>query len=262
MTIISDCLPTSAGVFRFEFTPNGDDLIAALTDGTLAQFSVNQRQQTSSVKASDSMLLDVSITNSSFLTSDNNGHVMLLDRASSSLIQTRDVHHLPYTNEGCEVWTCSFLNDTMYASGGEDAFLKIWDYRSDSKVAELKHFESGVTFVAPSKSDTDKIYTGSYDEHCRIFDTRNFSQVYKEIKLPGGVWNIEQGENDLLAACMYGGWTSMTNELEITSQDVDSGKQLLYGATMNKKYIAYVTFNDYRVTARQQGVTAVGKQMK
>uniref|UniRef100_A0A1I7YQR3 WD_REPEATS_REGION domain-containing protein n=1 Tax=Steinernema glaseri TaxID=37863 RepID=A0A1I7YQR3_9BILA len=133
--------------------------------------------------------------------------------------------------------------------------LKLWDLRSTEKPTTVnKGFEAGVVFIEPFGSE---IFTGSYDDHIRVFDERNLSVPLREAKLNGGVWQVNRIRGDdfrLICACMYGGWQIIDPEsLETIAQNQDIGKDLLYGASAvcleeNKYSVACCTFNNYTVT--------------
>lgn len=242
-----DIITTSAGVFRFQFL--SDRIVSALTDGSLSIASLPQKTTLSSFTVSDNMLLDVSLlSGSTALTSDNSGRLFLADLDTEVVTASWNAHKLPYTGQGCEVWTCSFLSSSLCVSGAEDATMCLWDLTSHTKVAQSKVFGSGVVFTAPRGDNS--ILTGSYDEHVRLFDKRNLKSIVKEIKLPGGVWNIEQlSDGRCICACMYGGWVILDDDFNVIKKDEQSGSELLYGATLINSTLAYVTFNNYTVTS-------------
>ncbi|KAK6741622.1 hypothetical protein RB195_009472 [Necator americanus] len=269
-----------AGVFRFDFLkPNV--VIAAVTNGSLFTTTFDDSPSTASIHVSDEMLLDVSSPSLTSYVSctDKAGYAHMIDVDTETVISTWKAHSLPYTDTGCEVWTCS-LNDTLLCTGGEDAVLKVWDIRSQTMVQRLNEFNAGVTFsnwkkdnviqishttiiyVSHSKvsflcaknSCPQVIITGSYDQHIRLFDMRKSKESLKAIETSGGVWHIEDYQNARkqyrVAACMYGGWTLLDENFDIIKADDKAGQELLYGVTMaNENLLIYTTFNDYKVTA-------------
>lgn len=244
-------IPTSAGVFRFDFrTPS--TVVAALTDGSLVVQKIEEPTSSDTTPVSSDMLLDLGLSDSSLvITTDNKGHAYLVDLNTSLIVSTWLAHSLPYVpGEGCEVWSCAVTPDAQtVVTGGEDGSMKLWDARSRTQIAQSKIFEAGVVFVDFPTADTEQILTGSYDEHFRIFDRRNLKNVLKEKKLSGGVWNIEQNPSDYCISCMYGGYSILNKDtLEVIHENRDVGANLLYGATkMSDNSVIFCTFNDYLV---------------
>ena len=104
----------------------------------------------------------------------------------------------------------------------------------------------GVTSIIPhpSPSHPNVIFTGSYDEHFRIFDIRKpATPIFEEILLPGGgVWKLKIKPNNnhqnrgdssyrLLAACMHAG---------VTYMDVDSNLNVLKSNVAYKEHESFV----------------------
>ncbi|PAV88903.1 hypothetical protein WR25_02749 isoform B [Diploscapter pachys] len=242
-------IPKAAGVFRFEYL-SSSRLISALTNGSLSIDDLNAKSD--DIPVCDNMLLDVSPLDGVAFTSDNKGNAYVVDLNSETLVSSWLAHQLAYSNDPCEVWTCSLRKGNVGCTGAEDETLKIWDTRSRTLVSQCKLFEAGVTFS--QWIDENQILTGSYDEHIRVLDTRNLKQEVHKIKANGGVWNIEidldKGSNPLyLVSCMYGGWMLMNSNFDILKQNEEAGKQLLYGATIiNSNKLIYTTFNDFTVS--------------
>ncbi|KAK6044423.1 WD domain, G-beta repeat protein [Cooperia oncophora] len=126
----------------------------------------------SSLPVAEDILLDVSSPSPSNHVSctDKMGFAYVVDLGTGIVIASWKAHSLPYTDTGCEVWTCA-QKDTTVCTGGEDATLKVWDARSHSVVQRFSEFEAGVTFS--DWQDDNLILTGSYDQHIRLFDMRN-----------------------------------------------------------------------------------------
>ncbi|CAI5446023.1 unnamed protein product [Caenorhabditis angaria] len=242
-------ISTSAGVFRFDFR-NESQVIAALTDGSLAVQNIDGSKESENIPVSSDMLLDLALSDSSLTaTTDNKGMAYVVDLNTSLVVSSWLAHSLPYVtdNQGCEVWSCTMnKSGDLVATGGEDASMKFWDVRTRTSTGQCKLFEAGVVFV--DFWDDNQLITGSYDEYVRILDRRNLKQSVNEKKLSGGVWNIERSDDKLCVACMYGGYMILDQNLETVRKNEDAGRNLLYGATlMADDNVIYCTFNDYLV---------------
>ncbi|WKX98194.1 hypothetical protein Q1695_013682 [Nippostrongylus brasiliensis] len=248
---IGQCIRTPAGVFRFDFL-EPSIIIAAVADGSLFTTSINETECSDTISVCEDVLLDVATVPESNVVSctDKSGRVHLVDVVPGKVVTSWDAHVLPYTNSGCEVWTCA-MRENLLCTGGEDGILKIWDLRSHSFVQQCRRFDAGVTFTSWIQSHS--ILTGSYDQHIRLFDVRNTKEPLIYVKTNGGVWHVENceygGTQHYLASCMYGGWALLDGDFKTIKSDETAGEQLLYGATkINDQYLMYVTFNDFTVT--------------
>ncbi|WKX98193.1 hypothetical protein Q1695_013682 [Nippostrongylus brasiliensis] len=213
---------------------------------------VDETECSDTISVCEDVLLDVATVPESNVVSctDKSGRVHLVDVVPGKVVTSWDAHVLPYTNSGCEVWTCA-MRENLLCTGGEDGILKIWDLRSHSFVQQCRRFDAGVTFTSWIQSHS--ILTGSYDQHIRLFDVRNTKEPLIYVKTNGGVWHVENceygGTQHYLASCMYGGWALLDGDFKTIKSDETAGEQLLYGATkINDQYLMYVTFNDFTVT--------------
>jgi len=251
-------IPTSAGIFRFTLL-DSNTVLACLTNGKLVRVDISNGAVC--FESSDPLSTDMLLTSSQspsgdkILTSDNVGHVIVADSSDFQLISSWVAHKLPFVNTPCEVWSSCWLDDSRICSGA-DGTMKFWDLRThEAPTSIYKGFEAGVVFI--DRIGESEIFTGSYDEHLRVFDQRNVSKPLRESKLNGGVWQVNRIPGDdfrLIAACMYGGWQIIdANSLETIGENRDIGKDLLYGASAvcseeNKFSVACCTFNNYTVT--------------
>ncbi|KAK5969785.1 WD domain G-beta repeat protein [Trichostrongylus colubriformis] len=248
---IVHCITAPAGVFRFDFlAPNV--IIAAVTSGSLWITSITDSPSNSAINVAEDLLLDVSAPSLSnhVCCTDKMGSAYIVDVAASTVIANWRAHSLPYTDTGCEVWTCA-QHENLVCTGGEDATLKVWDTRSQSAVQTFKQFEAGVTFS--EWQEDNLLLTGSYDQHIRLFDMRNNREALKTAEMNGGVWHIENceraGMRCYLASCMYGGWALTDENFDVIRSDKNAGEQLTYGVTvLNENSLAYTTFNDFKVS--------------
>lgn len=121
--------------------------------------------------------------------------------------------HTLFTNPS-EVWSVGFVGDNGNAimSGGDDGSAKLWDVRSTSRPMQvLKHFNAGVTVIAPHPRQHNLVACGSYDETVCLYDVRYLSSrkpLGHSGPLGGGIWRIKwhpYDDNRILVAAMHGG---------------------------------------------------------
>lgn len=123
--------------------------------------------------------------------------------------------HTMFTSPA-EVWSAAFVGghrDTnMVMSGGDEGNLKLWDIRNTNRPTQvLKHFEAGVTVVAPHPRQPNLVACGSYDETICLYDIRYLSPqkpLGRSAPLGGGIWRIKWHPIDdcqMLVAAMHGG---------------------------------------------------------
>jgi len=114
-----------------------------------------------------------------------------------------------------EVWSAGFVGGAgtdMVMTGGDDGSLKLWDLRSTNRATQvLKHFDAGVTVVAPHPRLPNLVACGSYDESICLYDIRYLSPkkpMGHSGPLGGGIWRIKWHPVDdcqMLVAAMHGG---------------------------------------------------------
>lgn len=162
--------------------------------------------------------LDWNHDGSSVLSSDSKGGLSLHNlREDGSLykLQTIKNSHTIF-NSPSEVWTCAFSstnNNTVY-SGGDDGFLRAWDLRTNTKIADIgmREFEGvGVTCLSVHPNIPHLLAAGSYDEKIRFYDDRMLlakKNTLARLNCNGGVWRIKwhpTQSNMLLVAAMHHG---------------------------------------------------------
>lgn len=144
--------------------------------------------------------------------------------------ETLDSSHL------LECWTGAFgeagPSQNVVFTGGDDAKLIAHDLRTNGQIwaTNHRHHEAGVVLVlCPGDSWLlhlpSTLWTGSYDDHLRVFDLRKLDtdegpalfpsllpQELHKVNLSGGVWRLipapssANGPKDsVLACCMYQG---------------------------------------------------------
>uniref|UniRef100_A0A915ARU8 methylated diphthine methylhydrolase n=1 Tax=Parascaris univalens TaxID=6257 RepID=A0A915ARU8_PARUN len=248
-SMVVDSLPMSAGVFRFEVLPDGR-IIAALTNGCLSMVDPKISSVQDLMVADNRILLDVSIQDCKAITSDDHGSVHIVD-LNNGKVQSFQAHTLPFTGEGCEVWSTAWISEHCFVSGGEDALLKVWDCRSNAKESALSAVHSSGVVCLKCEDDL-RFLSGSYDEHIRRFDMRMICDSLIEKNLGGGVWAIGYaGNHHLIVSCMYNGWCIIDdNNFDEVESNHSLGDKLLYGASFcsNCSLVASCTFNNYTVT--------------
>ncbi|VDK45487.1 unnamed protein product [Anisakis simplex] len=266
--VISETVPMSGGVFRFEFDNSSEHIYTALTNGSLGVVDLRTLSVSDLPVVEGSMLLSVSIRNGTAVTSDNHGSIHVVDIVSGQTKSFR-AHTLPYTGEGCEVWSVAWLDENLLVSGGEDGIMKMWDLRiAEKAVMVCREHSSGI--VCLKTEDETSLLSGCYDELIRRFDKRSIARPVNEknvryclysifvhggvyahcFQLGGGVWAIESDKesDNLLVACMYNGWCLIdAGTFEECESNHQLGSNLLYGASLCKKsrVVASCTFNDY-----------------
>ena len=192
--------------------------------------------------------LGVSCVGTSVISTLSTGQVSILDMTQQTPEQaeTWKAHDL-------EVWCSAWKSADTVLTGGDDSLLKVWDLRQNLQTAQAvskwfpfieNTFDSyshnaGVTSILPISDSL--ILTGSYDNHLRLFDCRNFRQPISSINLDGGVWRIlpRPGSNmrSFLTCCMQTGakMVSLNQEENILAEEgifePEEEKRLIYGAS-------------------------------
>ncbi|TPX34305.1 hypothetical protein SmJEL517_g03030 [Synchytrium microbalum] len=155
-------------------------------------------------------------------TSISDGRVSVLNLDSTGLHPFWETYAHEY-----EAWCVSGDGENMVYSGGDDQMFCGWDLRSGQRTFKNKSHDMGVTCILPHPSPSTHphiVFTGSYDEHLRIFDLRKpSSPLYDQILLEGGgVWklkpkfNLTTNSYTLLAACMHAGVTLVDINSDLT----------------------------------------------
>ena len=106
-------------------------------------------------------------------TSDSSGHISILsfeDGQEMRIIDKRKNHDF-------EAWICAFdvWNSNVVYSGGDDSKLFLTDLREDSKKRIGVH-DAGVTSLLSDIFHEHWLFSGSYDEKLRLWDTRKTKQ--------------------------------------------------------------------------------------
>ncbi|KAJ2996053.1 Diphthine methyltransferase [Globomyces sp. JEL0801] len=143
-----------------------------------------------------------------------------------------------------EAWIAAFdyHNTTTIYSGADDCLFKGWDTRIgfDTPMFTNKVHEAGVCTISSHPNIPNILATGSYDEHVRIWDTRNIRQPLTSHSTGGGVWRIKWHPTDpslLISASMYNGFHILSyKENELSNlMDYMKHKSIAYGVDWSYK---------------------------
>lgn len=151
------------------------------------------------------------------------GQICSIDLSTEQIEYFNSSHEL-------ECWISAFgelgeLSNVVF-TGGDDAKLIAFDLRSKDSIwqTNFRHHDAGVvSILAPSSkwntSNSNQLWTGSYDDHLRIFDLRVMDKqhpsliegyipvIHQKENLGGGVWRLipSPTDNRVLVCCMYDG---------------------------------------------------------
>ncbi|QSL64353.1 hypothetical protein MERGE_001653 [Pneumocystis wakefieldiae] len=162
----------------------------------------------------DTLILSVSVSNigKSAIVSTSMGDLCVFDLNSLQIQQKWKAH-------GLECWTSCYNTDSSAIfSGSDDCTFKVWDIRSSIQplFTNTKSHQAGViSFVSFEKN----LITGSFDDHIRLFDSRDFSRnIWTENM--NSPWRLVQNpENQfrILGCLMYDG--AKLFDLDISKND-------------------------------------------
>ena len=146
----------------------------------------------------------------------NDGQIFIEDLSSQ-----KNILSIPNAHD-YGIWSIHLLDDNTFLSGGEDAQIKLWDFRckngNDGNAenknisSNNKSYQSSINFIDNLRCDLSNniLITGSYDEKIVLFDIRNFPKELKVIKTEHSVWDMKQSliddKNLLLMSSIYEGF--------------------------------------------------------
>ncbi|KAI5966151.1 uncharacterized protein KGF55_000460 [Candida pseudojiufengensis] len=269
-------IPTNSAILDIKFNPkNSNQLISGHSDGCILIWKINEENieldQTVVIDKDScitSIFFNPNITNQLLITFTN-GYSQIFDLINQSQNWLDNSHEL-------ECWTGSFgelgeLTNVVY-TGGDDSQLIAHDLRTSNSIWNLKrgHDAGIVSILSPNpnwnSSRGNYLYTGSYDDHLRIWDLRCIDsknpnlidgyipkKLYEE-NLNGGVWRLIPStiDNRMLSCCMYDGARIINNDS--TTFKVDryfkgDHESICYGGdwSFDGKFVATCSFYDHVV---------------
>ncbi|ANQ09355.1 Uncharacterized protein PCOAH_00036210 [Plasmodium coatneyi] len=163
-----------------------------------------------------------------FVTFSNGDVCLLLDGKSTQLWKAHEYH----------VWTCTFNgSENVVTTGSDDCSFAIWDLRTTTapSARNTKSHSQGVTAVK-FDSHRQQLYTASYDNKIRIFDTRNVQDPLRTVDVKSSIWRLKflykgTDVNELLVAACDGGAQlfKKINDEFIFDKGISNGNELTYG---------------------------------
>ncbi|KAF8821889.1 WD domain, G-beta repeat-containing protein [Cardiosporidium cionae] len=142
-----------------------------------------------------------------------------------------------------ETWTVAFdphQPATLLATGADDCSLRLWDTRTDlttPMAINSKCHTMGVTALTYSPYLPHQLYSGSYDELLRIWDTRQLRSPVHTFSTLSGIWRIKCRDSFLFIASCHGGaeiWKATEGESSLKYTCLTTHKQhasMVYGIT-------------------------------
>lgn len=256
-----DCHKIKSGVLDMKFA-SPSLFASAMSDGRVDLFHIssdyNILWKHSTGESSDILYLSLDWNvicedipmDAKLSVSTQNGSVLVFQVTPSgaSLINSIDNAH-PMFGQDMPVWIVAHSKQSqdVLLSGGDDYKFKLWDIRSPLTPLFTSKFHSyGVTSAMWHPKNSNIFVTGSYDEHCAVWDQRRLDRPVLDIATGGGVWRTkwfcaetESSADFLITANMQGGARiynlSNPSELICTVKktvefgDSSNSSQLMYG---------------------------------
>lgn len=231
-----------------------DVIVSAHSEGNLIVWRLVDNHLTIQKEIAVDDDTSVLITSVHFSPTDANQVVVTLTSGYAATVDlnTDAVQWLDTAHE-LECWTANYsqtVGPVVY-TGGDDAKLIAHDLRTNEQIfaTNHRHHQAGVVAILSptplwNSSHPHQLWTGSYDDHLRIFDLRVVNDslfagipptVAHEQNLGGGVWRLVPRPNldEVLACCMYDGGRVIspgmaasvppTNGAPPTTTDIDPG---------------------------------------
>ncbi|XXQ39004.1 methylated diphthine methylhydrolase [Plasmodiophora brassicae] len=201
---------SSSAVFDLAWSPDGQSIVEAATDGHVHVYSRNNATRRGSARiCSDAMATSVDIRRDRLACASSSGCVSVLDWPTLAEQRQWRAHDL-------EAWTCAFdkHDECVVYSGADDCSLRSWDVRAPDCVLHCTGHTMGVTSLASHPCRPNVLASGSYDETVRLWDTRSMKGPMASYEAGGGVWclkwhpsyDIDEFRDLLLCANMHNGF--------------------------------------------------------
>ncbi|KAK6202691.1 WD40-repeat-containing domain protein [Scheffersomyces amazonensis] len=254
--------PTRSAILDVKFHPQDPSrLVTAHSTGEIMIWKFNSEDVTLvkldelQIFESDYLVTSVVFSHSqpnTLLATCTSGESSIIDLNNQSFDTLCTIHEL-------ECWTGNFgelgqLSNVVY-TGGDDAKLIAHDLRSMDKIWSTtnRHHDAGVVSILSAatswnNSKPHQLWTGSYDDHLRIFDLRLMDannptlvpgyipKLINSENLGGGVWRLIPSpiDNDdrVLVCCMYDGArivNPIDDKFEVTRYFKGDHSSMCYG---------------------------------
>ncbi|RLV93453.1 Diphthine methyltransferase [Spathaspora sp. JA1] len=260
---LKQTVATAGAILDIKFNPKDPTLLISVDSiGHVMSWKVDQDiQLLNDVKVTEEE--DVLITSCFFSPIDSNALLLTFTDGTSGIfdLEEQKLKLVLSTSHELECWTGAFGSQGgshVVYTGGDDSQLISHDLRTGDKIwSNRRHHNAGVvSILAPGEefsADAHSLWTGSYDDHLRVFDLRaGMPRLIQEENLGGGVWRLIPNpttKNQLLVCCMYDGARIVeTNENKFTvsryfKQDHES---MCYGGdwSSDNTYVATCSFYD------------------
>ena len=194
------------------FTANSDYsyTIIDIINNSLKKINLyNQKEKETKEKITND-IMEIDNLEQKIIFGTNDGNIFINDlNTQKNILNIKNAHDYG-------IWSIKLLedNENIFITGGEDAKIKIWDLRINSKVNKIndKSYQSSINYINTLKFDLSKntLITGSYDEKIIFFDIRYFPKELKINKTEHSTWDIKQAslgnKNLLFISSIYEGF--------------------------------------------------------
>ncbi|CAK9438240.1 uncharacterized protein LODBEIA_P24890 [Lodderomyces beijingensis] len=262
---------TPSAILDIKFDPRDSSTLAsAHSNGHLMVWKTHgdQLEMVDDIALNETSLITSLVFNPSaakeVLVTFTSGYSAIIDLARPKTLRWLDsVHEL-------ECWTGAFgevggLQNVVF-TGGDDSRLVAHDLRTQGEIWTVKRgHDAGVVSIMTSSARWNRgmsngLWTGSYDDHLRVWDLRCANSSLVEGVVPkmlhsrnlgGGVWRLVPSPMDdrLLSCCMYDGARvvdASTPEFKVERYFKGKHESMCYGGDWSRdgSYIATCSFYD------------------
>ncbi len=210
------------GILDIKFSKNNSNIFTANSDYSYTIFNFNSNnkkyliddiEKNEEKKKITNDVIEIDSKEEKIFLGTNDCHIYVEDLSTQkNILKIQNAHEYG-------IWSIYLLDENIIASGGEDAYIKLWDIRCKEGQIEYKKinssnksYESSINYISNLKCDLSNniLITGSYDEKIVLFDIRNFPKEFKTIKTEHSVWDMKQclinDTNLLLMSSIYEGF--------------------------------------------------------